>query len=294
MPLAATHGEYLLPDVCFSVVTVLYNSNAVVFDMLSSIPPGIEIILVDNGNDSPDLSKLPSGAKYFKSGKNIGFGQACNFGAEAATGDFILFLNPDAILMGGFFDALRIAVNNYADCSAFCAATYVQSRLHFQNITWIECKLKGERPAMILDTNFSGDCCVRFANGGAFAIRRSLFLEMGGFDPNIFLYFEDDDLSWRLLQSGQPIILVSDAKVEHVLGKSTPPSRFVEFLRGYGKESSIAYLSCKYGLQDRANFVLLKIIKKIIISSLSFNMRRLYHQLGRLKARIERPTTQVD
>lgn len=270
----------------FSIVTVLYHSNAVLFDMIRSVAPGVEIILVDNGDTPPDLSRLPSGIKYLRMDKNIGFGRACNYGAKEALGEFVLFLNPDVILRSGFFEALGAAIKLYSECSAFCAATYMYGELFFPAMSWIECQLSGERLTKVPSADFFGDCCVRVANGGAFAIRRSLFLEMGGFDQNIFLYFEDDDFSWRLIQRGQSVILVSGAKVDHVLGTSTPPSRKLEFLRGYGKESSIVYLRKKYNLPDRPARSTMKILRKILLYALTFNTWRLSHQIGRLLARV--------
>lgn len=269
-----------------SIVTVLYRSNAVLPAMIESIIPGVEIILVDNGDAPPDLSRLPSSVQYFKMGRNIGFGRACNYGAKKAHGEFILFLNPDAILRSGFFEALGSAIESYSACSVFCAATYVRGELFFPTATWIERQLNDERSAKIPNADFSGDCCVRVANGGAFAIRRSLFLEIGGFDPNIFLYFEDDDLSWRLLQRGQSIILVSGARVDHNLGTSTPPSRKLEFLRGYGKERATIYLKQKYGFHDQPIRSTLKISLKIILHLVTLKKERLYHQIGRLVARV--------
>lgn len=270
----------------FSIVTVLYQSNAVIFDMLKSVAPGIEIILVDNGNIPPDLSRHPVEIKYLRMDKNVGFGRACNYGAKEALGEFILFLNPDAVLRNGFFDALGAAIQTYSDCSAFCAATYTLGELLFPTTTWMERQLSGEHLVKIGTSDLSGDCCVRVAHGGAFAVRRSLFLEMGGFDPNIFLYFEDDDFSWRLLQRHQPIILVSGAKVDHVLGTSTAPSLKLEFLRGYGKESSTVYLRQKYNLPDKPVRAVMKILKRIVLSTLSLNTRRFSHQAGRLAARV--------
>lgn len=277
-----------MSGVSFSVVTVLYNSNSVIFDMLRSIPPETEIILIDNGDEQLEQSLLTTRTKYLKSVRNIGFGRACNDGAREATGDFLLFLNPDVILRPDFFEELTRAIQTHTDCGVFCAATYVQGDLYFSPMTWIESQLKGERLTVAKSQNLWGDCCVRFANGGAFAIRRSLFAKLGGFDPNIFLYLEDDDLSWRLIQRGEPIILVAAAKVDHNLGTSTCPSCATEFLRGYGKESSIIYLRGKYQLPDRPIRMTAKILKRMALYGLAINLRRFFHQAGRALARIEK------
>jgi GT2 family glycosyltransferase len=54
-----------------------------------------------------------------------------------------------------------------------------------------------------------------FACGGAMLIRRDLFLEVGGFDPDYFAYFEDVDLGWRLWLLGHRVVYAPRAVVYH-------------------------------------------------------------------------------
>src|SRR3990172_5147160 len=57
-----------------------------------------------------------------------------------------------------------------------------------------------------------------FASGGAMAIRREAFFEVGGFDPDYFMYHEDVDLGWRLWLQGYKILYVPSAVVHHRQG----------------------------------------------------------------------------
>ena len=54
-----------------------------------------------------------------------------------------------------------------------------------------------------------------FACGGAFLIRRDVFLESGGFDEDYFIYYEDVDLGWRLWVMGYKVLYVGSAVVLH-------------------------------------------------------------------------------
>ena len=51
------------------------------------------------------------------------------------------------------------------------------------------------------------------ANGAAMLVRRSLFLELGGFDETFFMEWEDLDLCWRAWLRGRPTVYVPDARV---------------------------------------------------------------------------------
>jgi GT2 family glycosyltransferase len=52
----------------------------------------------------------------------------------------------------------------------------------------------------------AGDCCVHFIDGSAMLCNRTIFLSLGGFDESLFLYYEDDDLSFRMKNAGCSLI----------------------------------------------------------------------------------------
>ena len=87
-----------------------------------------------------------------------------------------------------------------------------------------------------------------FLLGSAYFIRREAFDAIGGFDENIFLFYEDDDFCRRLKDAGWARALVSEARCEHAVGKSSP----VTFDLVYAKNWHIAWSECyarrKHGL----------------------------------------------
>jgi len=60
-------------------------------------------------------------------------------------------------------------------------------------------------------------------SGCSFAIRREVFEELGGFDPDFFLYLEDIDLSWRARLAGYKIMYVPTSIVYHKFRLSVAP-----------------------------------------------------------------------
>jgi len=84
-----------------TIVTVTYNSMAVLPNMLESIPKSTAIVIIDNASD--DIAELKNLVKNLNvtlilNKKNKGFAKACNQGAAVAKTEFIFFLNPDTKL----------------------------------------------------------------------------------------------------------------------------------------------------------------------------------------------------
>lgn len=265
-----------------SVVTVTHNSAHTVRGALVRLPLGTEIVCVDNAS-TDDLSAALSGLTVHRidNAVNLGFGHACNIGAAAASGEHLLFINPDVRLDAGAVDALLQATERYPNCSVFVPRTNtVDGRLWHREQSEID-RLSGvSLPTRIRQV--WGDCCVRFVNGGVFMIKRKLFLDTGGFDEDIFLYFEDDDLSHRLMQRNEPMILVSGAHAVHDIGTSVAQSIGSRIFRHRSKMRSEIHLRRKYGIAYSPFVDILRYSMKIGFYCLTLNRNRLINSLGRL------------
>lgn len=202
------------------IVTVAYNSTAVMADMLASLPAGARVIIVDNAStDHEALATLAAryGAVVLTNEANLGFGAACNAGAAAADSRYVFFLNPDAQIAPGCLEALADTFLSHPGTAAASPrvmdrrgrpAFRRRSRLLPKAAHW-----SGPAP--------TADADVPLLNGAAMFVPRAHFNAVGGFDENIFLYHEDDDLSLRLAQQFGPLRYVHDAVVTHAEGSST-------------------------------------------------------------------------
>lgn len=103
-----------------SFVVVCYKSSAALKSLLISIPKELEVVLVDNSNDK-ETSEIANSydCTLIQNQENIGYGAACNLGAEKASGTYLLFINPDSELKPETLNELIKAADNYPNVSAF-------------------------------------------------------------------------------------------------------------------------------------------------------------------------------
>lgn len=229
-----------------TIVTVTYNSSGVLPAMLASVPAGTPVVIVDNASDDAAATEALArahGAALVLSPKNDGFGLACNHGAALAGTEFILFLNPDTRLCPDTLDRLVAA----ADCHPRVSAMNPRI-LRDDGSTRFKHKSNllpsAEWLAPVCPT---GDCEMPVLSGAAFFVRRADFAAVGGFDPALFLFYEDDDLSCRLRAERGPLMFIHDAVVHHTGGDSSGSSRRIAVLKAWHLGHSRVYARRKHG-----------------------------------------------
>ena len=254
------------PRQTISIVTVTFNSSGVLPTMLQSIPTGdVATIIVDNGSN--DVSKIAEMAKKFNAKlicneENVGFGRACNIGAAQVETEFILFLNPDAVVVDGnhALDNFARAAKNHPLASAFNPAIeYSSGDQFFLNSTSIS-KTKWELargwPA--------SDQEVPVLSGAALLVRKMEFDKIGGFDPRIFLYYEDDDLSLRLRSQCGRLMFIRDVKVIHDPGHLQRNDIALTRHQNCHFEHSFVYASIKHRRVMAFEKALLKAVRRAL------------------------------
>jgi N-acetylglucosaminyl-diphospho-decaprenol L-rhamnosyltransferase len=229
-----------------TVVTVCYNSMAVLPAMLASVPAGTPVVLVDNSpNADPELPDLAAtrGATLIRNDRNLGFGTACNIGAARAATEFLLFLNPDVTLSGSTLEHLTQALDRFPAASAANpriahadgSPFFRRRSLLIPRSEWLP---RGWPP----ETRE-----VPTLSGAALIVRKSAFDAVGGFDPDIFLYHEDDDLSVRLRATGL-LLFVREALVTHLGGSSTTRSAETAAFKAFHMGQSRVHVARKHGI----------------------------------------------
>jgi N-acetylglucosaminyl-diphospho-decaprenol L-rhamnosyltransferase len=269
--------------VSVAVILVAFESAHVIGEALASIEGANEIICVDNAS-TDDLQKLLEGrgVKHIRNDRNVGFGRACNQAAEAASSELLLFMNPDVVLKPGAVATLVEAASRYGDADVFAPRTLLPSgALWFHDISTLEYASFSRR---YWRDSIAGDCCTRFVDGGVFLIRRKTFMEVGGFDERFFLYFEDDDLTHRLLAKGKAIIHVDGAIAVHKIGQSSKKGLKPLLVRAYHKKISEHYIKRKYGIAVKIGQEYRETIAKLLYYIAMIRVRRAAQSLGRLLA----------
>ena len=208
-----------------SIIIVAYNAQAYLEKCLLSVletsGTNREVILVDNA--SADRSAEIAAQKFpqvriIRNEHNLGFGQGNNLGAQWATGDYLVFLNPDTIVEPGWLEALITALEDNPRAGLATSKILLLNDPERINTCGNTIHLTGLtlcRGLRYSKAAFSQRESVAAVSGAAFAIRRELFEQLGGFDEDFFLYMEDTDLSWRARLAGWDCLYVPESIVLH-------------------------------------------------------------------------------
>ena len=206
-----------------SVVMLAYGPEPwladAVFAAYKSSNIEVEVVLVDNGCTSDaveNLRGLPR-LRVVRPEANTGYAGGCMLGAAEAAGDYLAFVNSDAVVAP---DALAKLAAAAAEPGVGLAMGSVRlaDRPELVNTAGNPWHVAGLSWA-----GGNGEPAARYAvrrrvpvgSGCCFVIRRDLFEAVGGFAPEYFAYCEDTDLSVRLWQRGLTVEYLPDAVVEH-------------------------------------------------------------------------------
>jgi GT2 family glycosyltransferase len=228
----------------------------------------VPAIVVDNASRDASASVAEAaGAQVIRNARNEGYGRANNRGVRAAeTAEHVLIVNPDVILRPGSVDALLDAARSWPD-AGLLAPRLIEpdGRYFFQARSLLASYLTNPTGRLALP---QGDACAPFLSGACLMMPRALFLDLGGFDENIFLFYEDDDLCRRVADRGRALIHVHRAEALHGRGRSSAPEPGRVFRARWHQAWSRAYVSRKYGLPDPSLAALAANVPKALLSGL--------------------------
>ncbi len=215
-----------------SIVTVNYQNLSTLETLWNSLQRNeiqdFEWIIVDNNSPTGDAEILQD---YFKDepkvfvitlNENVGFGEACNLGADFSKGEFLVFINPDIELTQYCLKTLLTTIEDSSHGGAIVVPQLVNKYQTAQENcrkfpTMLELfgrRLKN-KTAEAINTDSATMVPVDWAQGSFLFMKKSFFMDLGGFDSRFFLFMEDTDLCRRCWESGWRIFLVSSARAIH-------------------------------------------------------------------------------
>ncbi len=210
--------------------------------LAQSVGDRLEVIVVDNHSETDSIgilrTQLPTDSRLriVETRKNLGYGKGNNFGARAASGEYLLIINPDNVLPPDGLEKM-IAVMQCDPTIGILAPKLVfpdgkvrDSARAFPSFTDVFIKrtmlrhLFPQKIAAYTKAVVSMDrpSAVDWVAGACLLLRRSHYEELGGFDPRFFLFFEDIDLCRRCWQSGKRVVYdprIAVADREHRLSE---------------------------------------------------------------------------
>lgn len=229
-----------------SIVIVSYKVRDRLRQCLESLrsqvdgAPGFETIVVDNDSGDgtvEELSGLFPEVRFLAMDRNLGFSIGCNRGASLASGEWILFLNPDTVV---FPETLRDIVafararedlgivgcrilDGDGKLQLACRRSIPTPEVAFWRLSGLSflfprSRRLGRYNLAYLDPTQSYP--VEAVSGSFLLIRTAAFLQVGGFDEVFFLYGEDLDLCLRVSRAGWTIWYSGESSIVHHKGQS--------------------------------------------------------------------------
>lgn len=228
-----------------SVCIVNYRSKTELIRLtrqLNAFPLVHEILVCDNSNEIEE-GELSTKSKVYAS-ENIGFSKAINKLLNNVTGEFILLLNPDMIILKAFEDFLNAIINFPYQYE--CLGCLVDSENSPENgivggnfptllntfltqfglLRLFPKKIRNnlsldirssaiDRSNLFFEVDYVSGCCL--------AVPASRFKLNGGFNEKYFMYFEETEYQWQQYQiTRRRSAIFTSAWVHHNEGNSSP------------------------------------------------------------------------
>lgn len=265
-----------------TAIVVVHDSAAVLPRCLASLAAeGVPAVVVDNASTDETVGVArAAGATIVRNARNEGFGRAMTIGVREAATPLCLLVNPDLTFDPGAVAELLAAAGRYPD-AALLAPRLIEpdGRVFFQPRSLLAGFLPNPKGVL---RQPDGDCCVPFLSGACLLVRRDAFLAVGGFDPAIFLFYEDDDLCRRLGDAGRALVHVHGAVARHARGTSAAPKPGRHFRARWHGAWSRVYVSRKWGLGSGSAATIAISALKLLPSLLLFRRQRIERYAGTL------------
>ncbi len=205
-----------------SIIIVDYKSGKYLEGCLSTIGknPNWETIVIDNNKN------------------NIGYGAGCNKGTRTAKGKYLLFLNPDTIVLDGSLEKMVIFMEEHPEIGVLGSRLYNSEKKDNQ-LSF--CRFPGPLTSIFVFSplknfwkknpfwkryiyskkiNSNEPVEVDTVSGAAILVKKDIFKKVNGFDEKFFLFFEENDLCKRVKKVGSKVVFYPDAEIIHFGGKS--------------------------------------------------------------------------
>lgn len=288
------------PDL--SVIILTYNVRDLTHNCLQTVEEAvraskyaIETIVVDNASTDDTVLVLQRefpDVRLIVNETNLGFARGNNVGLAAACGRYFLLLNSDTEVEPGAFDALIAFMDSHLDAGA-CGPMLLNADGSLQ---------PSGRPLPSLWSVFTGmtklyrlwksdfyyqkgrdytiPARVGEVSGAAMLVRRDVYERLGGFDPNLFIYYEDIDWCKRIGEAGYSIYYVPAAKIKHLWQRIT---RVISEKAYRSSQNSLRYYFMKHHGQAAQQMIqallLVKELALIVANAVRGDQkRRRFHQ----------------
>ena len=237
-----------------AIIIINYNFEEFTIGLIKSILKytskdlSYQIIVVDNASDRECFNKLETFLNQFKgqeyirwirSEVNTGFGMGNNLGMALTDSEYYAFINSDVLLESDCLLNMKLFMDNHPEVGVAtpqmlnmdggnkaCFNHFISPAYEIlgrSTLQWINPKKYPN-----VRKKYNQPLKVDTVAGSFMFFRASDFDEVGGFDPKIFLHYEETDICKRLNERGKSAFLVPDTTYKHYHGGSTPKSLIIK------------------------------------------------------------------
>lgn len=238
-----------------SVIIVGYKNSRLVRQTLKGIrraAPSVSYEILISENDPDEATARMAAAEFpevrvLNNKANLGFGSAMNRGIEAAQGRYILVFNPDIVVKTGAFEELVRYMDAHPEAGIvgprlrnpdgglqFSCYTFMEPKtVLYRRLPFVR-RLKQVQDHLgaytMADWDHGTTREVDYLLGAAMLVRREALQQVGGFDPEYFMYFEDQDLCRRFWKAGWKVVYHPGAELIHYHRRETADGNFLRQL----------------------------------------------------------------
>lgn len=254
-----------------SIIFVNWNSLAYLRESLASVyatAGGVryEIIVVDNASEIDERAAIQQEfpqVRTIRSERNLGFARANNMGAEHASGQYLLFLNPDTHVLGEAIANMLTELKSTPGagaigCRLLNSDGSVQTSciqrfptilnqlldLDYLRTRWPLWSFWGIAPL------FSGSQSpveVEVISGACLMITSTAFRDAGRFSERYFMYAEDVDLCYQVRRSGMKVLYTGKAEVIHHGGATSKSQKGNEWVAIMQRQAILSFCRATRG-----------------------------------------------
>lgn len=215
------------------------DAKSTVESVLTNTGENFSLYVIDNHSAEHinDMLRRSFEANYIDMPENVGFGRAHNRVLDKIDSKYHFVINPDILINRDTIDRLCTFMDENPDIAIACPKvlnpdgsvqyiakrrpgllSLVSRRIHLPFFERIEADY------LCKDRDQNAPFEVEFCTGCFFVIRTEIFKEIGGFDPDYFLYFEDADITMKARQKGRAYYAPC-AAVTHFWHRETASSK---------------------------------------------------------------------
>jgi GT2 family glycosyltransferase len=255
---------------------IILNYNGLEFvqqcvqSVLESDYRNFEVIVVDNASTDGSYEAVckwfsrVEGVRIVRNKRNLGFASGNNVGYMSSTGDIVAFLNMDTVVERTWLrDLVHVLISDDRVGAVHSRQMSLRDRTQIESLgaymdplgfvyprAWWAC---GQSPLSRVDEDEPF-----YPDGGSMALRRSVIEKVAvngqPFDGDYFLYFEDNDLGWRLRLGGYRVVCVSVSVLYHYRGASASATSLYSRTFSFAKNRLITLIK-NYDLLNLIRFL---------------------------------------